>query len=476
MKILDISTTRPNMSGTKTYEDYHKFLGAAPHRLGLQATQYPWLTASYLTEGLMNVFYNNTKGSKYQPINQFAFDWDIDVNYIRRVEFVAVPQGTGANGSDIVFAFKERYYEKYDKFRIEGSRQDIYVHSAPIRRADTYWEVIGTLIDPEQGSVLDVNACQPGMRTRWMGNAVPEASEEGFVKYQSNVERHRNYISTHRNDVDWTSEFAATEDVFIQIASGKDQQVKVYTMKKKEQELLETWMENRNLNLLFSKSCMDKNGKSTIIEPRTGRPIIMGDGLIPQIERYAYKYFFNFISESVFQDVMGMMRQKAKAPQGNDFIFICNENMYDQVQRSLGKTLVDMKTNGAYFFSTRGNQAKPTKINVGSTFDCYEFAGNTISFKVDKTLSHEYPDRAYAICLDMTPNMTEGKPAMQMFTIRGREFIKGYLKGVGGLDGISSGEVSTPVAASKLIYMGSAAVAYFNPYRACIMQGPARKF
>lgn len=58
---------------------------------------------------------------------------------------------------------------------------------------------------------------------------------------------------------------------------------------------------------------------------------------------------------------------------------------------------------------------------------------------------------------------------MAMFTLKGGEFIRSVLKGVGGLSGTESGEVSSPVAGSKIIHMGYAGVSVFNPYRSMII-------
>lgn len=181
MKILDFNTVKANMSANRTYEDFHKFLGAKPHRLGVVARYFQDFTASYLTESLMNIWTNEEKPSKFQNIDAFSFEWEVDVNYIKRVEFAAVPTGDGSNGSDIIFAFKERYYEKYDTFRIEGSRQLVIVKVAPVRKGDNYYEVVGQLIDNDFSSILDTTACQPGMKTRFITNYHPEMSEEGLI-------------------------------------------------------------------------------------------------------------------------------------------------------------------------------------------------------------------------------------------------------------------------------------------------------
>ena len=153
---------------------------------------YDNLTATYLTESLRNVIYQDAKGSgnKYQSVNALAYDWQITTNYIKRIEFAAVPEGDGSNGTEIIMAFKERYYEKYDTFKIEGSGQQCQVVSRPIRKGDSYWEMCVRLVDHSYDVTLDKSACQPGDKTRWISNAMPELHEEGYTKWQSNVEKH----------------------------------------------------------------------------------------------------------------------------------------------------------------------------------------------------------------------------------------------------------------------------------------------
>lgn len=56
--------------------------------------------------------------------------------------------------------------------------------------------------------------------------------------------------------------------------------------------------------------------------------------------------------------------------------------------------------------------------------------------------------------IDLTADKTSGEPAIQMFTLKGGDFITNKFPGVGGLDGLSSGVVSSTVAASKLINWG----------------------
>ena len=54
------------------------------------------------------------------------------------------------------------------------------VVSRPVRRGDNYWEVCVRLVDHSYDTVLDVTACQPGDKTRWISAHMPELHEEGL--------------------------------------------------------------------------------------------------------------------------------------------------------------------------------------------------------------------------------------------------------------------------------------------------------
>lgn len=471
MIVANFVTNRPTMSETRTYEDFYKFLGTRPTKLGVVTRLYPELTASYLTESLRNIFYQDAKsGNRYQSIDAMYFEWEVETNYIKRVEFADVPTETGENGSEIVMAFKERYYEKYDIFKIDKTMQQCIVVSRPVRKADNYWEVVVRIIDNDYSSVLDLSGCQIGDTTRFQSNAMPEMHEEGYVKYQSNIEKHRNFITTHRCDDSYSALYAAHENVFISIAEGKDTgslKETLYKMDKKEKVLLDNFLYVRNNGLLFNKCNVDVNGKPTIVDPDTQRPIYIGDGIIPQVERFASKYAFAKLSIDVFQTVMATMNEKAAQPTGNKYMFICNERMWFLIQNTLGDFLARYKTTGTYLWSKAANDY----IKVGATFNSYEFGGNDIYFKVDRTFSREYGmEKAYCLCLDLTADKTSAEPPIQMFTLKGGDFITNKYPGVGGLDGLSSGVVSSSVAASKLINWGYSGVGVFNPYRSFILR------
>lgn len=465
MIVANFTTVKPELAHTRTYEDFYKFLGDRPERLGIVSKMYENMTASYLTEGLGNIMYNKeNKGSKFQKINSLQFEWEIDVNFIKRIPFAAVPQGDGSNGSEITMAFRERYYELYDTFMIDDSKQMCIVIEGPIRKSDDYWEYNVRLMDSDYSATLNLDACQIGSTTRWIGNVQPELNETGFVKYQSNIERQRQFITQHRCDITASERYLAMEDKFVKIANGENDPTRkqaIFKMPGMKKLLLDNFMDARNSSLLWQKSTMDVNGKSTVSD-RQGRPLIAGDGIIPQIHRFSSKYnYTGHLTVNAFNVAIQTMSEKAAEPTGNTYAFICNEIIYRDVQTTLATYLQQFKVLNSYIYS----KSNDGKVQVGATYTSYEFAGNTIIFKVDRALSYEYPNKGYAILVDLTEDKTSAMPAIACFTLAGKEFIENTLTGVG----IKSGPVASPVAGEKSIITGYAGVGVFNPYRSFVI-------
>lgn len=143
--------------------------------MGIVSSLYEEYTASYLTESLMNIYTRDDKKSdRYQSLNSFVFEWDINVGFIKRIPFLTVPEGDGSQGTDIIFHFPENYYQRNDTMVIEASRQQVIFLSRPIRRSDKDWEIVGKLQDSDYSALLDTTACQPGMTTRFLTNYQPE--------------------------------------------------------------------------------------------------------------------------------------------------------------------------------------------------------------------------------------------------------------------------------------------------------------
>ena len=179
MLVANFTSRIPTMGQTKTYEDWSKYLGSKPHRIGVVARMYTDNTLNFITDGLRNIFYKDEKADQYQLSSSLLFEWIVETNNIKKVEFAEVPIGSGENGTEITMAFRENYYQKYDIFRIDKTKQQCQVVSRPIRKREDYWEVQVRLIDNDYDTTLDTDGCQVGDTTTFQSVAMPELSEEG---------------------------------------------------------------------------------------------------------------------------------------------------------------------------------------------------------------------------------------------------------------------------------------------------------
>lgn len=255
------------------------------------------------------------------------------------------------------------------------------------------------------------------------------------------------------------------EDVFIQIGKG-DKDDPVYKMNPAEKDLLDSFMEARNNALIWGKTNMDETGMPKTYDA-DGHPIIVPDGIIAQIERFATKFVFNKLNMNFFERALQTMVAKSEKPTGNTYTLLGNTAFYTESQRVANAWIIAHKTDGNFLWSKASNGM----VDLGATYQSYEFAGNKLIVKIDRSLDVEFPTRKYAMILDLTADAATGKPAMAFFTFKGGDFIHNVIKGVGGVNGLSSGDVSSPVAGTKLVDFGYASVAVFNPYRSVILIG-----
>ena len=162
---------------TKTYEDWSKYLGTKPHRLGVVARMYTDNTLNFITDGLRNIFYKDENADKFQLSSSLLFEWQVETNQIKHVEFAEVPAEGSSSADEITMAFKENYYQKYDIFRIDKTKQQCEVVSRPIRKNDARWEVQVRLIDNNYDTTLDFDGCNIGDTTTFQSVAQPELSK-----------------------------------------------------------------------------------------------------------------------------------------------------------------------------------------------------------------------------------------------------------------------------------------------------------
>lgn len=283
-----------------------------------------------------------------------------------------------------------------------------------------------------------------------------------------NYNKYRNYLTTVRCDDSMSALYGTFEKVFIDLGNGKgsgDDKEAIYQLDGARANLMTNFNTARNNMMLLSKGNFDEHGNTTLRD-KQNRPIYIGEGLIPQVERYANKYAYNNLSTEVFNTMISMLAEKSDKETGNHYMVLCNSKLWQDVNLKLGQFLSDNRVDGTHLWS----KAKNDYISVGATYNTYIFAGNSVTFAVERALTREYGNKGYGLCLDLTANSANGMPPISMMTLKGQQCVQNYIKGPGGFTGGESGEVSTPVAGSKLIIWGLCGICVWNPYKSFIIR------
>ena len=184
MRIVDRRFIDKNIHTTRTRQHFGSLLGEKPHVMGQVVRMYPRLTISNLTEGLRNVYTKKSSKGGFTPINSYAIQWTIDVNYIKRVKIVADGVPTAA-AFDL--HLEEKYYNKNETFALENQTQ-LFVIASPQRTAPGVWV---HRVKPINGIAPAAEFLKKGRSTKFRSNYHPELSVRGYVKYQFNNEVHR---------------------------------------------------------------------------------------------------------------------------------------------------------------------------------------------------------------------------------------------------------------------------------------------
>ena len=377
MRIVDRKTVIHNMGDTRTVQHYDTLLGNKPHKLGLVATLYPELAITTLTNALRNVYYNKPKGNNdFQPINSMSIQWDIDVNFIMKVYITkdVTEVKPGLNKTPFTIMLDRKYYSKNDTFALENKQQLLVIAPPRMVGNNRNWEHTVILVGNDYNKYVDERFLRKGKETRFRSNYFPEMSERGYTKFTSNTETHRNYMSRHRSSDSTSADYAMKEKVYLEVA--KKDNLSYYKMHRHIKDCLDTFMEAKNSSMLFSETNYDINGKC-LDQDEQGRDLPMGDGIIPQIERYCDKFLYNQLSSAILDDILLAMAEKSSKPKGNIYTVICNERLYNQFGRIMKDDFRFTNPSDKTLFYSKDKGM----VQTGADFNSYTLQGNTISFE-----------------------------------------------------------------------------------------------
>jgi hypothetical protein len=124
-------------------------------------------------------------------------------------------------------------------------------------------------------------------------------------------------------------------------------------------------------------------------------------------------------------------------------------------------------------------QTKNGKIQLGAEYNAYTFQGNTVVVNVNNVFDHPANvsekdsngkplESSKFLFIDMSTY--DGVKNIQMIAKDGRSFITGHINGVGGQDGKTSGEASSPLDGSSKVIIGTLGVVMHNPYSSMMLE------
>lgn len=478
-----------------------ELVGRQPHHFSdyLRLRKQKQVGLMSILESLGNV-YDMEKNPKLRDISSLSFTWDIETAQIPTVRFTRSNTSTGEGAAQFYIYLESNYFAKYDVLALENTQQ-LYVLTQAERVNAKEYRYLVQIMGGVPSAVINTAFTAANRTTRFLYTAHPEFAETGSTKQFYNVERHINYLTKIRVDQNYSGDFRAMQDLFfvendndaerLMQPNAKGGPIKIFKASSVEQMVIDHFNVTAGNALLFGRSTIDESTGRSVIQLENGEDIVSGDGLIAQIERYAYTISFSKkLSVRMFQNAIEYIADKRGMSMGNHITVICNRafSRYKASALESAISLFAPQNNGTWFFTkdplevtgskdpvtpSRVQKTKmPNEVAVGATFNTYIYEGNTVTFIIDEALTNHYKDKAYAIFMDTGAYETESGqvPGINLVTLKGRSMIKNYVNGIGGVDGVSSGPVSTALDASKFIVTGWRGVRVHNPYAGVIFK------
>lgn len=494
MKLIDKSVISRFSNESYSMESFMDLMGRQPEHIKgfVRLKKENELGLLAITELLGNVYEEDMAYSRFKEISTYAFTWDIQTTQIPTIRITRDNSNDGTSGEFVIYT-DSAYFAKYDVAAFENNQQ-VYFVTPPQRVSDNEYK--NTVVLHGSAS-LQTTATTKNKTLRYVYNLHPEYSEYGTNKSEYNMERHVNYMMKIRAGQKYSSDFRATQDLYLMSDADYNslktkgtsaKGLKIYALPSIEQQVMQHFLRSANGALLFGRSSMDEaTGRpNTFID---GQSIIAGDGIIAQYERYAHNIRYNKLSVKNFRDALSYIRDKRNMTQGNHITVLCNRKFSDHKAAALEAAINSFapQNNGTWFFTkddplkgmsdvyggmSRLKRTKvPNEVAVGATFNTYIYDGNTITFVVDEALTQHYPDRGYALFIDTGAYEDENgeTPALSIKTLKGRSMVEGYVSGMGGRTGTKSGDVSTALDASQYEIVGWRGIQVKNPYGAVII-------
>ena len=497
MKRISKDTISKFSNKPRTMESMLEFMRSNPYMISgyIRSKAQYQNTLMNIIEGVGNVY--GIEGSKMQGIDTYSFSFKVDVSQIPTPMFTRSCTANGSNGEEFQIFLNSQYYSKTDVARLMNGQQLIFLTSGKQESNNEYSYTV-RLVTGNPTEVLDNRYTALNSATMYAYNAQPEFSIGAGVKMTTNLEIHDNVMTKIRVEQKYSSDFKATEsryfisDEDFGKASKGSSDYKIYEFNKMEEEVLNQFITSANGFMISGRSTINPNTGRTFLQIEN-QDLVIGNGLIAQVEEYARRvdYTRGNLSVKHLQAAIDHIVDARGQSVNNHITCICTRSFWKELAKALSTELFIQNPAGLWFYgkdvtmpkdkmtpSTRIDKLKlydklPNEISVGATFNSYIYQGNTINFIVEDDLTRFKNNEGYAMFMDTGLYEDEkGKPAptLNMFTLQGREMVRYTQAGIGGINGTTSGPVSTLIDGSTVGILGWRGIAYRIPYSTVIFQ------
>jgi hypothetical protein len=458
-------TTQGGAFTTNYLERFFRKYQNTKHKI---ARLYPQFSLSAIVEGMGNVKGVEGLSKSGKSVNGNYVEWELLGESTMAVNFAnGGTTGTAVGGNLTTFniCLDSDYFNQNDVGKIE-SGQLLFFESNAIPQASGKYLYQVSIFGADLNETVNANKyCVPGRRISYSYNAQGELSDKGYIKSRKGSEMHREYITTWRHDFEISGHANMTEYEIVDDNSG----VKFF-ISHAEKIFYENIFFTKERILLEGRSTIDKNGIVRKFDPRTKQPIYAGNGIEAQLDK-SCKQTYTKLTKNMLKEAIYEVAERSGKSDGIDIMLMTGS----QGERMFLDLMEDSLKLGDNVYATRSGN----NITLGGNFNKFIYGNHTITvaknyvldYKEDATeLDSEGKPLSSSKMFFIDKSKYDGEPNLMAMHQNGFAMVVNTILGVGGKDGKSSGEVSSPVHASKKIAMGSIGLRVLNPYSSLILE------
>ena len=457
MKAYQLGTAQLPVGNTYTKQTFQDIMGWAP-TMGSKIFQlWPQWSTQYYLQGLRGVYQVNKTP---ELINKPYYEWELmgNTDYSEMIVQDVAGVDLGKSFQPFKICLKSDYFYKQDIIMGNGKQQYIVLDRTEI--GIDKWEYTVVISSNNPLEVADLANLKAGQYLAYAGNAQGELSNDGAIKNRKTKEKHIEYLSTIRHQFSISGHANSTQ-WYIE-DTDKNGRKAGFVMSKLEYEAMQNLAYSKEQAIIFGRSNVLPNGQCTNRLP-DGTPLWRGNGIIEQIDASS-KENYTSLTKQMLQDILSEMESRS-GQEAMDITLITGTKGFQQWQNLMESLLKP----GDNTYTTRSGN----KVTLGANFTKYIYGTHSITVTKTKLFDHkDFPSEldtdgsklSSSDMLFLDTGSIEGSPNIQLISRPGRELIMNTIAGVGGMDGKTSGPVSSVVDGAMKVLLAEIGVVMKNPY------------